>query len=305
MNISPLIRDIYSPAVQVSQPQLTGSDYRYKWLSRSQQMTETEAISVLSSYVHSSSSPSSLPVIRSSRFDSILNEIASGRLENAKQLVITDSEVLTHTLSCYLHKQGLSVIELHAIPDSSSPQTFLSSQQVAWFNSSSPATIAMVCLPSFLQSSSSSILSSVPVVSRIIVAEKPFTPTSQTLYHNLLLALSAPINRHARIIEIFSETESRLQLRLPRSEVRDEKLEICRDMLNGLRKREKKQLICEILNENEWNSMEEYHQNRDFLFPSNESRYFYHSLNQGSPCLSYSSHLIMDEALISESFHYL
>ena len=105
------------------------------------------------------------------------------------------------------------------------------------------------------------------------MSEKPITPTSQTLYHNLLLSLSAPINHHAHIIEIFSETESRLQLRLPRSDTRTEKLEACLKVLNGLRKREKKQLVCEILDEKEWNSMEEYHQNRDFLFPSNESRY--------------------------------
>lgn len=272
MDISPLFTGLYTPPVLVSEPQLTGSDYRYKWLSRSQQLTKTEAISVLSAYVpHSSSSPS-LPTIISSRLKAVLEEIAEGRRENVKQIVITDSESLAYALARYLHKEGIRMIELYAVAGAKSPQAFLATKQVACFNAASPAVLGLVCLPSFIQTSPSLPLSSIPVVSRIIVAEKPITPTSQTLYHNLLLSLSTPINQHAQIIEIFSETESRLQLQTPRSETCSEKMESCLKILNGLMKRDKKQFVCEILEEMEWNAMEEYHQNHDFLFPSNESR---------------------------------
>lgn len=255
-----------------SQPVLSGSDFRYKWLTRARSRAEQESIKLLSPAVAPRPSSSLPPLILSSRFRELLQMVGRQRQEKMKQLVVVDSEALACSVARQLLAQGLRVVELHARADAEGPSDFFESESVLRFNAASPSTIGLVCFPSFLLPSTATASSSVPVVASVLVAEKPVTTTSSTLYHNLLLALVSPANRGAKVHEVFSETEVRLQLH-PFSEEAACSPEECIAMLHGMSKRDRreKSVVCEVLDDESWNVIEQRHLNRGFLFEENES----------------------------------
>lgn len=255
-----------------SQPVLSGSDYRYKWLTRAHARVEQESIKLLSPVVPPRTSPSLPPLILSSRLRELLQMVGQQRRERMKQLIVVDSESLACSVARQLLAQGLRVVELHARADAEGPSDFFESESVLRYNVASPATVGLVCLPSFLLPSSATASSSVPVVASVLVAEKPVTTASVTLYHNLLLALVSPANRGAKVHEVFSETEVRLQLHpLPSEDACSP--EDCVALLHGVSKRDRreKSVVCEVLDDETWNAIEQRHLNREFLFEENES----------------------------------
>lgn len=290
------------------QPRRTGSDLRYKWLTRAQRLAEKEALNVITPLVSqssttttssSSSSSSSIPTLVSSRLQAVLQNVASNRKEGCKQLVVVESEHLAYTLHRHLCKQGLHVIEIMANPLATRQQEFLDTAAVMRFNAASPATIALLCLTSSSSSLTEtmgemmveeeegekvkSILASVLRVDVVVVAEKVIAPSSITLYQNLLATLASPLNASTHIVEILSETESRLNLRIPRGKVSNESAAAnCIKQLLALstpKKEKEKPLVCEVLDEGNWRLLEKDHCDRDFLFPVNECRKMKKSLS--------------------------
>lgn len=256
-----------------SQPVLSGSDYRYKWLTRTRSHAEQESFKLLSPAVARRPSSALPPLILSSRFRELLQMVGQQRLEKMKQLIVVDSETLACSVARQLLAQGLRVVELHARADADGPGDFFESESVLRFNAASPATIGLVCFPSFLLPSTAPASCSVPVVASVLVAEKPVTTTSSTLYHNFLLALVSPANRGAKVHEIYSETEVRLLLHPSPSENATVSPEDCVAMLHGVSKRDRreKSVVCEVLDDATWSAIEEHHVNREFLFEENES----------------------------------
>ena len=208
-------------------------------------------------------------------------------------MVVVESEHLAYTLHRHFCKQGLGVIEIMVNPSATRQQEFLDTATVMRFNATSPATIALLCLTSSSSSSSSltsttgemmveekkevkSILAGVLRVDVVVVAEKVIAPSSITLYQNLLATLASPLNASTHIVEILSETESRLNLRVPRGKVSDESAAAnCIKQLLALstpKKEKEKPLVCEVLDEGNWRMLEKDHCDRDFLFPVNECR---------------------------------
>ena len=198
-----------------SSPVLSGSDFKYKWLSAEQERRESACFSALAALPRPASrerlSPAGVTLL-SSRLKHVLALVSEGRRKRRKQLLIVESEKMMYAIACELRRQGLELVELRGNPTNSNPFSFWESSSVTRFNVSGSACIGLLCLARFACDCSENFKHHypAPVVESVLICEKVKSPYCRGVYQNVLFMLATKTNAHASVVEVMNDLEARL-----------------------------------------------------------------------------------------------